>query len=65
MISNISVEKEKRKRYVRIDREMGSNGIFAIFEEIKNEALRHKLYHVYFTATKFEMLLEFSQLLFQ
>ena len=32
------MEKEKRKRYVRIDRETGSNEIFAIFEEIESEA---------------------------
>ena len=32
------MEKEKRKRYVCIDRETGSNEIFAIFEEIKSEA---------------------------
>ena len=32
------MEKEKRKRYVRIDHETGSNKIFAIFEEIESEA---------------------------
>ena len=32
------MEKEKRKRYVRIDHETGSNEIFAIFEEIRSEA---------------------------
>ena len=32
------MEKEKRKRYVGIDRETGSNEIFAIFEEIESEA---------------------------
>ena len=42
------MEKEKRKRYVRIDRETGSNEVFAMFEEIESEAFRHKLYHVYF-----------------
>ena len=31
------MEKEKRKRYVRIDRETSSNEIFAIFEEIESE----------------------------
>ena len=32
------MEKEKRKRYVLIDRETSSNEIFAIFEEIESEA---------------------------
>ena len=32
------MEKEKRKKYVRIDHETGSNEIFAIFEEIEREA---------------------------
>ena len=32
------MEKEKRKRYVRIDRQTGSNEIFVSFEEIGNEA---------------------------
>ena len=35
------MEKEKRKRYVRVDRETGSNKIFAIFEEIESEAESH------------------------
>ena len=33
------MEKEKRKRYVRIDRETGSKKFFAIFEEIETEAV--------------------------
>ena len=32
------MEMEKRKRYVRIDRETGSNEIFVIFEKIESEA---------------------------
>ena len=32
------MEKEKRKRYARIDRETGSNEIFSIFEEMESEA---------------------------
>ena len=32
------MEKEKRKRYVGIDRETGSNEIFPIFEKIAGEA---------------------------
>ena len=32
------MEKENRKRYVRIDRETGSNQIFAMLDEIDSEA---------------------------
>ena len=38
MIWNIAKENGKTERYVRIDRETGSNKIFAIFEEIESEA---------------------------
>ena len=47
------MEKEKRKRYVRVDRETGSNKIFAIFEEIESEAESHVENHLEDWETEF------------
>ena len=34
---DISVERNKRKKYIHIDRETGSNGIYVMLDEIQSD----------------------------